>query len=162
VPDPYPNLLHPTGLLIAPIARNATLQDDLHREPVQTVAYNDSFPITGQVELRRDPMGGIGSMKQTAGGFERGEMGYVLLRRRDMEAVIVTYQNVAQYALVTDGDILLPLGSRIHWISGRSGQDAPQKTTVYIWRYQQMGHYPQHGWTLVRCYFSDRKPSRQS
>lgn len=135
---PVPNLLHPTIITIRPAARTAVDQDNAYREPVQTIGYGDAFTIMGQVELR---IGGI-EIRNARVGYHVDETGYVLLRRRDMEA-----------AGYEPG-----IGDMITETSGGTMSGVP--LLVFVTRLVHCAHYPLLGWTLARIYFSGRKPGR--
>lgn len=155
---PYPNLIHPTISTIRPILRSATIQDDAYREPVQSVAYADDFNIRAQTELRKDARGGIGGISPAIQGYQGDEFGYLLFRRRELEATTITSDGLPLFGALDGGSMRLPLGSRVVAISGRP--DAQITANTWIVRYQYMGHYPKLGWVFVRAYFADRKPGR--
>lgn len=132
---PTPNLLHPVQVIVQPIDRAATLQDDDFREPIQNAARGADVAINGQVKWEEDE--GERPAKTGPGAASRG---YVLFRYRDLDRL----------------GLVLKQGDRIARI-GRL------ETDVYIVRLVPMGHWHDVGKaTLLKAYFADRHPSRQS
>lgn len=138
---PMPNLLHPTRCRVRPIDRAATTQDNSLREPVQLIARRPTLEFEAQVEMRAQ--GGMGlTARDERKGFSVDESGYLLVRRIDIEALGYDPQ----------------IGDEFIETSG-SG-DVSLKIRGYLTKTTPSGHYPEHGYTLVKLFFGARKPAR--
>ena len=129
----YPRLLHPVPVLLEQIDTSTTLYDEDAREPIQQAAHKTVVELSGQVKY--------GSSKEQSyelGGIRENERGYVLFRTVDLEAKSVTLQL---------NDRITKIGNVTH--------------DSYIVRLEPAMHYPAHGNTGLKAYFSDRAPSKQ-
>jgi len=130
-----PKLLHPVPCVIEKIDRAGTIMDEDAREPIQSASRPTTVTVPGQVEWGTQ-MG----LEAAKTGPRETSSGYVLFRRIDLEAAGVTLE---------DNDRLAKLGD--------------VETDVYINRLEWKGHYPdQGGPTMVKAYFADRAPSKQT
>lgn len=129
-----PNLIHPIPIRIEPSEPETTgLLDPDAREPVLGVRGGASWTIDAQIayDLRNPPSFEIGGVRITATGF-------VVVRTADLAARSKT----------------ISCGDRIASIGGTT-------TDLYVLGTTPRAHYTdQGGATLLRCYFSDRKPVR--
>lgn len=136
---PLPNLIHPMPTDVQSLDVDATIQDDGYNEPVQTVTYSATFTVPGQwkwMSARELQVQDIGAAEYSTG--------YVLFRLVDLRA---------QGKAIKRGDRIAGYGSG----TGRIELD------VYVTRLVYEGHYPdQLGPALVKAYFNDRQPGRQS
>lgn len=132
---PAPRLIHPVPVTIHQIDKGATLYDEDAREPIQAAARFASKTLDGQVKWF-DQF----NEKNTRVGTIEEAAGYVLFRQIDLTAQSIVLQNE---------DRISRIGTR--------------DTDVYITRLLPVGHYPdQGGHTMVKAYFGDRQPSKQS
>lgn len=130
-----PNLLHPVPISVEKIDRASTYYDPDAREPIMQAARKTIVVVPGQVNWGTQK----GLEPQKAGPRE-GATGYVLFRHTDLTAAGLTLE---------DNDRFAKLGN--------------VETDVYIDRLEHEGHYPdQGGPTLVKAYFSDRAPAKQT
>jgi len=130
-----PNLLHPVPCVIEKINREDTKMDEDAREPIQQAARDTAVTVPGQVNWGTQK----GLEPQKAGPRE-GATGYVLFRHVDLVAAGIALE---------DNDRFAKLGN--------------VETDVYVDRLEHEGHYPdQSGPTLVKAYFSDRQPAKQT
>ncbi len=127
-----PNLIHPIEIRIQPSDPETGLLDADAREPVFGVRGGAAWTIDAQIayDLRNPPSFEIGGVRITATGF-------VVVRTADLAARSRT----------------IHCGDRIAAIGGTA-------TDLYVLGTTPRAHYPAHGATLLRCYFSDRKPVR--
>lgn len=130
---PYPNLIHPVPIQVQQIDKPSTFWDSNAREPVQQAARKTTITLYGQVDYQSSR-----DRKYTTYGYQDDEVGYVLFRQLDLDSSNITIQ----------------IGDRITKI-GYIEHDA------YITRLQPTGHYPEFGNTLLKCYFSDKQPTKQ-
>lgn len=134
-----PNLIHPLPTDFQSLQALNTIQDSGYQEPVQTVSYGAVFSVPGQWKWFSSR-----ELRMQKYGAEEGENGYVLLRPFDLRAIGKS---------VNRGDRIVGYGSG----SGRVDLD------VYIIRVSYEGHYQDiNGPGLMKAFFSDRQPSRQS
>ena len=130
-----PNLLNPVPISIEKIDRAGTYFDPDAREPIQQAERASVVVVPGQVSWGTQ----LGLEPQKAGPRE-GATGYVLFRYTDLTAAGVTLE---------DNDRFAKLGN--------------VETDVYISKLEPCGHYKdQGGPTLVKAYFSDRQPAKQT
>ena len=130
-----PKLIHPVNVTIEQIDRAGTYYDEDAREPIQTVGRGSEKIIPGQISWVEQL-----ALSMSKTGASENARGYVLFRKVDLDAASVTLQI---------NDRILKMGH--------------VETDVYIDELKWMGHYPdQNGPALVRAYFVDRQPSRQS
>jgi len=130
-----PNLLHPVPISIQSLDRTNTIYDDDMREPVQQETNVATVIVPGQVKWGKDQ-----AFVPSSIGAQEDSDGYVLFRFVDLAAAGVTLKRE---------DRFIALGTYI--------------TDVYVVSLQPCGHYPdQGGPTLIKAFFSDRQPSRQS
>lgn len=134
-----PRLIHPIPTDIQSFDPQSTIQDDGYEEPVQIVEYGTTFTVNAQWKWFSDK-----ELQSQNYGAEEKSDGYVLMRRVDLLAL---GQSIKR-------------GDRI----GAYGVGANRlETDLYITKVRHEGHYPdQGGPALVKAYFSDRQPSRQT
>lgn len=132
---PTPNLIHPIPVELEQIDRTSTVYDEDAREPVQVIARDTKKTLKAQVLW-----GGHEEASSRKGGLQEGDRGYLLFRQKDL---------TAQGVDLAVGDRFAKIGLI--------------KTDVYISRLEPLGHYPSAGGhTLMKAYFADRAPSRQT
>jgi hypothetical protein len=130
-----PNLLHPVPVVVEQIDKTTTYYDDDAREPIQYAARPTQTTVQGQVEWRAQK-----NEEHRRTGTVEGASGYVLFRRVDLAAVSLNLQIEDRLARIGDID-----------------------TDVYVHRLEWVGHYPDKGGpTMVKAYFQDRGPARQT
>lgn len=130
-----PNLIHPVPIKIQSLDRSNTLYDDDMREPVQQAVRGSTVTVDGQVRWTND-QAGVSRRR----GTEESSDGYVLFRYIDLTAKSVTLKRE---------DRFIKLGTI--------------DTDVYVTKVEPLGHYPdQSGPTLIKAYFADAQPSRQT
>lgn len=137
---PLPNLIHPIPVQIEPLQRSQSVVDDDFREPVQQATRGPRATVLGQIKWASDEQ-----LRMSDGGAQEGADGYILFRRCDLRA--------AGLNEIHQNDRFVSIGA------------GANTTTVdlYVVRVQQMGHYPdQGGGSLVRTWFKDRQPSKQT
>lgn len=137
---PLPRLLHPIAIGIRQLSRAKTLVDDDLREPRGDANREAAFTVPGQVKWFD-----IERFQGTQMGPEGHSDGYVLFRLPDLRA--------AGVGRIHQGDRFVTMGTGPNQV----------EVDVYVNNLRYMGHYPdQGGPTLVRAYFKDRQPSKQS
>ena len=134
-----PNLIHKVKIIVEPVNKQETSQDEDAREAIGNTAYLPAITIVAQIEYRRGMQSRTGSDLQvvvfTGSNFE--EFGYALIRVRDAAAKNWT---------PSDGDRIAKIGHRI--------------VDLYLFAFQPIGHYAdQNGNSMLRCYFQDRAPA---
>lgn len=134
-----PRLLHPIPTEIQSRAPATVSQDEGYREPVQTIGRSATFVIPGQWKWYS-----ASELRMNKSGAEEGEDGYVLLRAIDL---------ASQGKKIARGDRIIGYGA------GRGRVDLD----IEIVKLRYEGHYPdQAGPALIKAFFSDRQPSRQT
>jgi hypothetical protein len=129
---PQPRLIHPVPVMVEQFSPSTTRYDEQAREAVQQAARKPVKTVPGQ------PRWSMGEALETSLlGATIDARGYVLFRRVDLEAQ----------------SLVLVVNDRIIRI-------ANEVVDLYIVRLQPLGHY-ETGWTLVRAYFADRRPSKE-
>lgn len=132
---PIPNLLHPVPVKIQQIDKANTFYDEDAREPVQHAARKATVTLPGQAKW-----GAQFDMSPGKGGISEDAAGYVLFRRVDLGAAGISLQ-----------------------VNDRISQIGDVDTDVYIMKLEWTGHYLSAGGpTLVKAYFADRQPARQT
>lgn len=132
---PLPNLLHPVPVVIRQIDKANTHYDSDFREPVQRVARRNNVTLPGQIAWANDKR-----VQYTRGGNRYDADGYVLFRYVDLNAAGIT----------------LAVDDRFITLGGLA-------VNVYIKHFQPMGHYTDAGGpTLVKAFFGDKDPAKQS
>lgn len=135
---PLPNLIHPLPTHVQSVNPGATIQDEGYREPVQTVAYGETYTAPGQWKWISDR-----ELRMQDAGAEEYSTGYVLFRMSDLRALGKT---------ISRGDRIIGYGS------GAAKVDLD----VYVTKLRYEGHYPdQQGPALVKAFFNDRASERQ-
>lgn len=130
-----PNLIHPIAIVIEQITTGGTIYDPDTREPIQQAARAARVTCPGQVSWTLDK-----SYRPEPQGPQEESIGYIMFRYADLNALGITIKREDRFA-------------KMGW----------QDTDVYVTKVQPMGHYPdQNGASLVRCYFKDRQPSKQT
>ena len=132
---PIPNLLHPVDIKIDAIDRAGSDMDDQAREPVPGSRHSStSVTVPAQVAYFNHSE----RARMVAGGMQR-ILGYLLFRYKDLNDLSYTPR----------------AGDRIVDIGAQTDQN------LYLETFEDAGHYPdQQGATMVRAFFTDRKPSR--
>jgi hypothetical protein len=135
---PVPHLIHPVVVKIEQLQRSLSIVDDDFREPIQQARRGPVKSVLGQIKWSSDEQ-----LEISSGGAREGADGYVLFRRHDLIAAGLNeiHQNDRITSMGSGGNVTL--------------------VDLYITRVQQMGHYP-GGATLVRAWFKDRQPSKQT
>ena len=132
---PLPNLIHPVPVIIEQLDEGETYYDEDAREPIQDGARPVQVTLQGQVEWRSQK-----NAQQTRAGVVEGADGYVLFRLIDLAAAGITIDREDRFARIGGID-----------------------TDVYVHRLEWVGHYPEFGGpTLLKAYFEDRGPARQT
>lgn len=132
---PLPRLLHSVVIEIQQIDRTGTFQDDDAREPVQIVKRNITKQLPGQVKW-----GSQYNLEPTKVGPTENSDGYVLFRKVDLDSQSITLKS--QDRIIKMGHV---------------------ETDVYIVNFEWIGHYTdQVGPTMLKAYFIDRQPSKQT
>lgn len=132
---PLPNLIHPINCTVERIDKAGTIYDPDAREPVQRAAR--STPIVLQAQPHWFSERELQTLAMGPNDYSRG---YLLFRYVDLAAASVTIQ-----------------------LNDRVVMQGHLPTEVYITRTQPMGHYPdQNGASLLKCWFTDRKPSKET
>lgn len=130
-----PSLLHPVPVVIAGKSTETSDFDEDAREPIGNPDQEDDKTIDGQVKWR-----GQFDVEEEIAGVEENAAGYVLFRYVDLAAaghVLETFDQIKKIGTVD--------------------------TDVYVIRLAPIGHYPdQSGPTMVKAYFADRQPARQT
>lgn len=130
-----PRLIHPVPVTIEQIKTGSTVYDDDMREPVQQAARASTAVVPGQIAWGADR-----NYQGAAQGPQEASDGYVTFRYADLKAQGVELRREDRFA--------------------RFGC---QEVDVYVVKVQPLGHYAdQGGASLVRAYFSDRQPSKQT
>lgn len=132
---PIPNLIHPVPILIQQIDTAETLYDDELREPVQQSVRGATVTVDGQVKWGLDQ-----SVDSERRGAQEDSDGYVLFRYVDLQAQGVTLKHEDRFIKLGTLDV-----------------------DVYVTSLRPEGHYSDTGGpTLVKAFFADRQPSRQT
>lgn len=135
-----PRLLHPIAIEVEKIQRAEGIMDPDYAEPVQQAIRGPRISVPGQVQWGMDER-----LRATLVGAEQESEGYILFRRRDLRAVGLI--EIAQ------NDRFTALGT------------GPNKVLVdlYVTGLRYQAHYPdQRGPAMVKAFFKDRFPSKQS
>jgi len=132
---PIPNLIHPVPVEIRQIDESETIYDDDMREPVQQSVRASTVTVPGQVKWGMDQ-----NLQTRLRGAEEGSDGYVLFRYVDLAAQGITLAREDRFVKLGNVDV-----------------------DVYVKALRPEGHYSdQGGPTLVKAFFADRQPSRQT
>lgn len=130
----YPNLIHPIVVEIEQIDYANTFYDEDTREPIQQAKRKTIATCPGQPKLRD-----VSRLTMEFGGRREESSGYVLFRKRDLDA----------------RSIELRLTDRIRKIGHL-------EVDYYINNLEWLGNLQNYsGPTLVKAWFSDKKPSKQ-
>lgn len=133
-----PKLIHPLPTDVQPVDTGSTIQDDGYNEPVQTVAYGETYTVAGQWKWMSDK-----ELRMQDIGAVEFSTGYVLFRLSDLRALSKEIKR---------GDRIIGYGTGVARIS----------LDVYVTKLRYEGHYPdQAGPALVKAFFNDRAPERQ-
>jgi hypothetical protein len=131
---PQPNLIHPVDVVLQQISRATSIMDDDYREPVQMAARDTKKTLQGQVSWRTK-----GSLQQGYTGPAADASGYVLFLNVDLTRESITIKREDRF-------------------TSMGGVD----TDVYVVATRPCGHYPGLGATMLKCFFADRSPTRNS
>jgi len=124
-----------------PVNRKDTPQDPNAREPIQLIKRDQAVEISAQMEFRESLVDGVAQARFTKTGLLEDETGYALIRTIDFKALNYEPQ----------------LGDNIVKVSiGTLGE---KDINAYFRRLKPVGHLPEYGSTLLKCFFGDRKPS---
>jgi hypothetical protein len=135
-----PNLLHPVAVEIEQIQRTVAPMDEDYQEPIQQASRGPRLSAPGQVKWGVDER-----LRTTLTGAETESEGYILFRRVDLRA-----RGIAE---LQQNDRIVSIGS---------GPNA-RPVDLYITALRFEGHYPdQGGPALVKAFFKDRSPSKQT
>jgi len=126
-----PRLLNPTKVKIAQ-KKPAQQFDHLRRTPINTVALESAFVIDAQVKWNVQ-LGEFGNPAVLQEGVDEREMGYLMLRVKDLKA---------QNKEVKRGDRIVLIGNR--------------PVTFYVARIDFGSHYV-GDFTLIKVTFVDRE-----
>ena len=133
---PIPNLPHAVPITMRLIDKANTLMDDDAREPVGKPVRTDKNLI-GQIYWQDQ------TWQSEREGLVDKTLGYILFRTYDLELASATIQV---------GDKVVSMGT------GRGQVEIP----LYIYRFRYRGwHSDQGGHTLLKAWFTDRKPAKQ-
>lgn len=130
-----PNLIHPVKIIISQWIVGDTIYDEDTREPIKQAARASTETVVGQVswDLKDDVVIGEGGTRLDANG-------YILFRWVDLNSKSVTLKRQDEI-------------KKIGW----------QEVKLYIVATKPIGHYSdQAGSTMIKAYFSDRAPSRDT
>ena len=132
---PLPRLLHPVDIHVEKIDRAATAYDHDAREPIVQAARKTIVVVPGQVNW-----GTQKGLEPSKAGPREGASGYVLFRHTDLTVAGLTLEDNDRFAKLGNVD-----------------------TDLYVDRLEHTAHYgDQGGPTLVKAYFSDRAPAKQT
>ena len=110
--------------------------DEDAREPIGKPARTDEN-LVGQIYFQDQ------TWQSDREGLVDKTLGYVVFRTYDLDLASVT---------IAVGDKITAMGT------GRGQISLP----LYIYRFRYRGHHPdQGGFTLLKCWFTDRKPAKQ-
>jgi hypothetical protein len=138
-----PNLIHPVDVEVEKLSRSTTIVDDDFREPIQQGDRSLRVTVPGQPKWLFDDK----NIPSKLGSDSEAD-GYVLFRTQDLRAA-----DGGAGITIDQGDRFISLGT------------APNKRDidVYVIQVQPAGHYDdQGGPSLIRAFFKDRHPSRQT
>lgn len=134
-----PRLLHPLPTEIQSVDPASVSQDEGYREPIQTIGRSTTFTVPGQWKWFSDR-----ELRMHKHGAQESSDGYVLVRNVDLRA---------QGKTISRGDRIIGYGTGANRVA----------LDVEVTKLRYEGHYPdQFGPALVKAFFSDREPSRQS
>lgn len=136
-----PSLIHPIPVFLRKAERTLTaVQDDNLHEPVGQVRRPQApTRLLAQVSWGKDQR-----QDQAQEGNSGSSDGYLLFRTSDLRA---------KHLAVEIGDRITQIGDGA----------AAQPMDLYVVALTWMGHYPdQHGASLVKAHFEDRRPSREA
>ena len=131
---PQPNLKHPVDVVIQQILRSTTIMDDDFREPVQSAARTAKKTLKGQVQWRSH-----NSLSEKNYGPISDASGYVLFILADLNRESITIKREDRFTRMGGVD-----------------------TDVYVISTRPCGHYPGLGATMIKAFFADRQPAKQS
>lgn len=130
-----PRLLHPVQISIEKIDRATTVYDPDAREPIFQASRKTVVVVPGQVNW-----GTQKGLEPSKVGPREGASGYVLFRHVDLTAAGIALEDNDRFARLGNVDC-----------------------DLYVDRLEHEGHYPSAGGpTLVKAYFSDRQPAKQT
>lgn len=129
-----PILIHPVAISVLPIDSAATTFDPDTGEVIGRQSTKTQLVINGQLGQDRNE-----SLANDGPGPVSKARGYVLFRKVDLDTA--GYQ--------------IGIGDKFTSFGG-------QTVDVWVDELKPMGHYPgtPGGWTLIRAYYSDRRPAR--
>ena len=137
---PLPRLIHPVPTDVRQIDKTETIYDEGYREPVQQAERGVTKTVPGQWKWGSDK-----ELRPGKSGPEEESDGYVLFRLIDLE-----------------GQGINPLQIQDQ-IVGYGGGRGRVNLDVYIISLRYIGHYSdQAGPSMVKAFFKDRQPSRQT
>lgn len=135
-----PRLLNPVKVQIKKSEKSETFYDDDLREPIgQVTRANVPITVWAQIKTVDDdnPQASVGGPLETT-------RGYILVKSSDLKKLRFTLDRGDQIIKIGEGDFA-------------------RNTNYYITKFQHRGHYQSAGGnTLIKAWFADRHPSRQS
>lgn len=132
-----PRLLHPIPVVIERLDTDNTIYDENAREPIGLAARKTSVTIDAQISYDSSQI-----VSEFYGNTIKTN-GYLIFRRVDLESANI---------MPVLEDKIVKLGTG----------DAAVTTALYIVGIDYRAHYPdQGGWTLLKCWYSDKQPSKQ-
>jgi len=135
-----PNLIHPVPVQIKQLLRTTTPVDPDYEEPIQQASLGPAVSVPGQVKWTMDER-----LRTSLTGAEVESQGYILFRRADLRA-----KGVAE---LKQNDRIVAVGVGAN----------ERLVDLYITGIRFEGHFPdQGGATLVKAFFRDRDPGKQT
>jgi len=132
----YPNLIHPVPITLRLADKGSALWDEDAGEPVGKVPRSVDKTVDGQVSWKMQDF----TMKE--GGKVVTADGYILFRRKDLDAAGIT---------IEEEDLIVNIGE------GQGDVDV----NFYVLRIQLRGHYPEFGGhTLIKAWYARKAPVR--
>lgn len=138
---PHPQLLHPVPVTIEPISPETQIEDENLREEIQIIERAAQIIIPAQMEYRDKDDFATANEALDARGKIVKIMGYFVVRTLDAQLQGWTPR----------------LGDRL--VEVATGTQFPQQVDSEIVRIEPRAHYSGLGATLLKCFFSHRKPS---
>lgn len=137
----HPQLLHPVNIIVEPLDRSSQIEDENLREEIQIIGRSERITIPAQMEYRDKDDFATQKEMYDARGMVVLVAGYFTVRTLDAQLRGWSPKL---------GDKILETGV---------GSTFPQQLNGVIVRVEPRAHYPGLGATLLKCFFSDRKPS---
>lgn len=130
-----PNLIHPIDIDIEQIDKGATIYDPDTREPIQQASRTATITLKGQPRWRR-----LDAVSMHRGGDRLEAKGYIVFRKEDLDA----------------------LGIEIN-INDKITRIGHTDVEYFVVEREWIAHLPRfNGPSLMKAWFNDRRPSKQS